>query len=94
MSTNTSSGRKSDDRYFRTCDLHLASYLYAHGFWLVNVEPNEVGLPQFVFLNSAEREIFVYEFRHGPEALVDVRAFITALVALQKRADEVAAGLQ
>ena len=84
---------QSNERYYRTCDLHLASYLYAHGFWLVNVEPNEVGLPQFVFRNSAEREIFVHEFRHGPEALVDVRAFITALVALQKRADEVVAGL-
>ena len=94
MSTNTSWSRKSDPRYFRTCDLHLASYLYAHGFWLVNVEPNEVGLPQFVFLNSAEREIFVHEFWHGPEALVDVRAFITALVALQKRADGLVAGWQ
>ena len=92
--SNSTLETQSNERYYRTCDVYLASYLYAHGFWLVNVEPNEVGLPQFVFRNSAERDIFVHEFRHGPEALVDVRAFITALVALQKWADEVAAGLQ
>ena len=88
--SNSTLETQSNERYYRTCDVYLASYLYAHGFWLVNVEPNEVGLPQFVFRNSAERDIFVHEFRHGPEALVDVRTFITALVALQKRADEVA----
>ena len=78
----------ADDRYYTTSDLYLAAYLYAHGFWLINVHSDSPGKAQFVFRNGAEREVFVHEFRHGPEALVDARVFVFVVEDLKRRVDE------
>lgn len=88
MNHETHAPCNADERYYRTTDLYLATYLYAHGEGLVNVERETSGPHRFVFRNSVEREVFVHEFRHGPEALVDARAFVCALEELQRRAEE------
>ena len=83
--TNESFDTRWDNRYCAFQDLYLAAYLYAHGFELVNVKQNSPGNIQFVFSECAERDVFVQEFQHGPEAPIDARQFVLAIEDLKEK---------
>ncbi len=88
--TNESFDTRWDNRYCAIGELYLAAYLYAHGFWLVNVKKDASGKVQFVFSECAERDVFVQEFQHGPEAPVDARQFVLAIEDLKEKVHQCA----
>lgn len=76
--------KPSDDRYFRTNSLNTASFLFAKGFELANVDKTQnPKRAEFVFVNSAELQLHLELFqtanRTEPEVLVDARILFNAI---------------
>lgn len=87
MNTNK---QKSDDRYFRTSNFYLASFLFAKGLELVNIDRvSHSKRAYFVFADKSEREEWIQAFNFGQEnsteASVDARKLITAIKMLKDK---------
>ena len=70
--------RRSDGRYFRTQNLHLATVLFAQGFELVNIDRSDPWHCQFVFRKSSDLEALVGSFEARESIKVDAHQFIAA----------------
>lgn len=77
-----------DDRYFRSQDFYLATFLFAKGLELVNVD--KITNPKratFIFIDTPEREAFVRTFNYAkensPDVKVDARKLLAATKALK-----------
>jgi hypothetical protein len=76
-------GGKKDYRYYRTTNLYLAAYLYAHNLPLVNIDKANPKECVFVFKDSPEREDLASMFTFGKEAPVDARLYSDAIRELK-----------
>lgn len=74
---------KKDYRYYRTSNLYLAAYLYAHNLSLVNIDKTDPKMCTFVFRDSPEREDLASSFMLGKEAPVDARLYSDAFRELK-----------
>jgi hypothetical protein len=73
---------KKDYRYYRTSNLYLAAYLYAHNLSLVNIDKTDPKKCTFVFRDSPEREDLASRFMFG-KAPVDARLYSEAIRELK-----------
>jgi Domain of unknown function (DUF5659) len=74
---------KKDYRHYRTTNLYLAAYLYAHNLPLVNIDKTDPKKCTFVFKDSPEREELASRFMFGKEAPVDARLYSDAICELK-----------
>jgi hypothetical protein len=74
---------KEDYRYYRTTNLYLAAYLYAHNLPLVNIDKTDPKKRTFVFKDSPEREDLASRFMLGKEAPVNARLYLDAIRELK-----------
>lgn len=77
-------------KYYSTSSFHLASFIYARGLELVNIDKTESSSrAQFVFADSPERELLVQAFNFAkvddPSVMVDVRQFAMATRFLKEK---------
>jgi hypothetical protein len=79
---------RSDDRYFRTRKLHLATALFAQNFALVNVDRTEPASCEFVFRNSFDLHQMVEWFDSKEPIFVEatVSSFAESCCAARSRA--------
>lgn len=77
------------NKYFRTNNFYLASFLFAKGLELVNIDRTDPKKCEFVFVDTPLRELFVGVFnfskQNDPEAQVDARALILAIKTLKDK---------
>ena len=77
------------DKYFRTNNFYLASFLFAKGLELVNIDRTDTKKCVFVFMDTPLRELLVGVFNFGkendPEAMIDSRKMILAVRTLKDR---------
>ena len=90
LSMSKTKTSKKDDRYFRISSFYVASFLFAKGLELVNVDKiTNPKRAQFVFRDSPERETLVksYNFakEDSPEAMIDARKFVMAIKMLKDK---------
>ena len=81
---------KQDDRYFRISSFYVAAFLFAKGMELVNVDKfTDPKRAQFVFRDTAERELFLESYNFGkedaPETMVDSRKLTMAIKILKDK---------
>ncbi len=78
-----------DEKYYRTTSFYLASFLFAKGIELVNLDRTNPRRCVFIFLNSPETESLVSFFNfakdESPEISVDARKFIFATKLLKDK---------
>ena len=77
-----------DERYYRTSSLATASFLFAKGFELANIDKTEnPKRALFVFPNSPEldiqQHIFNYSSDDSPDLLISARTLFTAIKQLK-----------
>jgi hypothetical protein len=79
--------KPSDDRYYSTTNLYLASYLFAKGAELVNVNRDNPKRAEFIFSQNLAVvewiDQFDFEPKDSPEVAIDPRTFITAIKSLK-----------
>ena len=79
----------NDDRYYRLTSFYAAAFLFSKGMELVNIDRLNPKRSQFVFRDSAERELLLDSFNFGKEdsteVLVDARKFIMAIKMLKEK---------
>jgi hypothetical protein len=78
------------DRYFRTKNFYLASFLYAKGAVLTNIDRiTDPKRAEFVFAESPSifvwLEVFNFGKENNPEALIDGRKLIQAIKELKDK---------
>ena len=70
------------DKYFRTNNFHIAAFLFAKGFELVNIDKTDPKRCVFVFVDTPEREMLVELFNFAKEdhdeVMVDARKMVYA----------------
>ena len=81
---------KQKDRYFRTSSFYVAAFLFAKGLEMVNVDKiTNPKRAQFVFIDIAERELWLDSFNfakeNSPEVVIDARRFVTAIRVLKDK---------
>ena len=81
---------KKTNKYFRTADLPLASFLFARGIQLTNIDKiTNQKRAYFVFVDSSLCEELVYEFSFAREddemVAIDARKLIHAIKALKEK---------
>jgi len=81
---------KNLDRYFRTSNFNLASFLFAKGQELVNIDRLEnQKRATFVFIESPQLEELIHEFDYAKEndeiVMVDARKLIYATKQLKEK---------
>jgi len=78
-----------DERYFRTTSFYTASFLFAKGLELVNLDKTNPKKAVFVFRDSPYRELLLESFNFGKEdaleATIDSRKLITAIKQLKEK---------
>lgn len=78
---------KNKNKYFRTNNFYLASFLFAKGLELVNIDRSDPKKCEFVFADTPERELLVGVFNFGkegnPETMVDFRKAVLAVKTLK-----------
>ena len=79
----------SIDKYFRTNNFYLGSYLFAKGLELVSIDRTDPKKCVFVFADTPLRELLVGVFNFGkendPEIQVDARTLILAIKTLKDK---------
>lgn len=75
----------SENRYFRTSNFYLASYLFAEDHSLANIEKTNPKRAEFVFIDSPALRELVESFNYGKGCLIDVRKYNYATKALKQR---------
>jgi len=77
------------NKYFKTTNFYLASFLFAKGLELVNIDRTDPKKCVFVFADTSMRESLVEVFNFGrendPEILVDARTLILAIKTLKDK---------
>lgn len=77
------------DKYFRTNNFYLASFLFAKGLELVSLDRTDPKKCEFVFVDTPLRELLVGVFNFGkqsdPEIMVDARTLILAIKTLKDK---------
>ena len=76
---------KNDCRYYRTSDLYLAAYLYAHTLAIVNIDKTNPKRCVFVFRDTPQRENLEKNFLFGIEAPVDAILYAQAIRDLKEK---------
>ncbi|HEX3033937.1 MAG TPA: DUF5659 domain-containing protein [Thermodesulfobacteriota bacterium] len=76
---------KKDYRYYRTTNIYLAAYLYAHNLQLVNVDKANPKRCVFVFRDTPERESLESRFLFGKGATVDAVLYAQAIRELKTK---------
>jgi len=78
-----------NNKYFRTTSFYLASFLFAKGLELVNIDRTDTKKCAFVFIDTPLRELLVGVFNFGkeddPEVMVDARKMIAAIRQLKEK---------
>lgn len=79
-----------EEKYYRTADLPMASFLFAKGIELVNIDKlSDKKRAYFVFVESPIREELTYIYNFVPEdderASVDARKIIYATKTLKEK---------
>ena len=78
-----------NNKYFRTNNFYLATFLFAKGLELVNIDRTEPKRCTFVFIDTSERETLLEVFHYGkeddPESMVDARKLIYASKTLKDK---------
>jgi hypothetical protein len=81
--------KNNNDKYYRTSSFYLASFLFAKGIELTNLDKTNPRKCIFVFVNSPETESLVEFFNfakdESSEILVDARKFIMATKLLKDK---------
>ena len=80
--------RRSEDRYFPTPNLRLATVLFSLGFALVNLDRTDPPNCQFAFRNSYDLEEMVERFNSKKPIFVDARKFIFWRKLLRRKINE------
>ena len=81
---------KNTDKYFRTTSFYLASFLFAKGLELANIDRTDTKKCVFLFTDTDTplRELLVGVFNYGKEdsleVMVDPRKLITAIKTLKQ----------
>ena len=80
----------NEDRYYRTSSFNIATFLFAKGCELVNIDRlSHEKRATFVFINSPEIEQLVYDFSFGKEdkenLMVDVRKIVYAIKQVKEK---------
>lgn len=80
----------SKDKYFRTTSFYVATFLFAKGLELVDIDRTaDPKRARFVFINSPERELWLESFNFGkentPEVMIDARKFVMAIKTLKDK---------
>ena len=77
------------NKYFRTQNFYLASFLFAKGMELAGIDRADPKKCIFVFSDTPLRELLVGVFNFGkendPEAMIDSRKIILAVRTLKDR---------
>ena len=73
------------DKYFRTTNFYLASFLFAKGLELVNIDKADPKRCVFVFFDTSEREMLVEVFNFAPENHTEVMTDARKLIYASKR---------
>jgi hypothetical protein len=73
----------TNDKYWRTNDFYLATYLFAKGAVITGVHVDD-DRTAFAFLSSPEMDTWYDEFRFG-KPLIDARFLIWSISILQKK---------
>ena len=80
---------KNTDKYFRTTNFYLASFLFAKGLELINIDKTDPKRCVFVFVDTPEREMLVEVFNFAKEdqteVMIDARKFIYATKRLKDK---------
>ena len=78
---------ENKNKYFRTNNFYLSTFLFAKGLELVNIDRTDPKKCSFVFADTPLRELLVGVFHFGkqddPEATVDARKLIYAIKKLK-----------
>lgn len=80
----------NENKYFKSSNFYLASFVFAKGLELVNVDKvSDSRRAHFVFLDSPLRELWVESFNFGKEdsseVLVDARKLVAAIKTLKEK---------
>lgn len=77
------------DKYFRTNNFYLSSFLFAKGLELANIDRADPKKCVFVFSDTPLRELLVGVFnfskQNDPEIQVDARTLILAIKTLKDK---------
>jgi hypothetical protein len=81
---------KNTNRYFKTSNFNLATFLFAKGFELANIDRlTNQKRASFVFVDKPEIEELVHEFNFAQEnkevVMVDARKLIYATKTLKEK---------
>ncbi len=81
---------KNKNIYFRTANFNLASFLFAKGIELANIDRLDNQKRQtFVFVENPQIEELIHEFsfaqENGEEVMVDARKLIYAIKQLKEK---------
>lgn len=81
---------KNKDRYYKTTNFYLASFLFAKGEALANLEKFENNHKFiFVFVNSPNTEDLIEKYSYSKEdskeAMVDARKLVLAIKSLKEK---------
>lgn len=82
--------KNKDSRYFRTSSFYTASFLFANGLELVNIDStSNPKKKEFVFKNTPEREMLLQSYNFAPEdapeAKIDARKMVMAIKMLKDK---------
>jgi len=82
--------KNQDDKYFRTSNFYIASFLFANGLELINIDDtSNPKRKEFVFRDSPERETLLHNYNYSPEdsqgVKVDARKLIMAIKMLKDK---------
>lgn len=76
-------------KYFPVANFYTAVFFLVKGLYLVNIENQNGGRSNFIFLDSPEREEILRNFNfakeNSPEVLVDARQFIATIKLLKDK---------
>lgn len=77
------------NKYFKTTNFYLASFLYARGSELVSIDRNDPKRCVFVFVDTPQRETLLEVFNFGQEndarVMVDARKLISGIKMLKDK---------
>ena len=79
-----------NEKYFKTSSFYLASFLFALGYELVNIDKTtNQRRSSFVFVNKPELQDFIQQYNYSPqdasEVKVDARKFVVAIKTLKEK---------
>lgn len=77
------------DKYFKTNNFYLASFIFAKDFELVNIDRTDPQKCVFVFADAPERELLLRAFNFGkenePQMMIDARKMVLAIKTLKDK---------